>query len=225
MDINNLTAAEREALKQQLVAAEQVEAARIKQERETYKDLVDVTVLEQVKRLQKVSDGLLMAKEAVFDAFDAIVDMKSELFKLRDKQQTHTFTTRDSLTRMVIGYRVNEGWDDTAESGIAKVKEFLKTLAKDDNSAVLVDTVMRLLSRDSKGNLKASKILELDKLAGKLGNEEFTDAIRIIRDAYRPSPTCRFVEVFIREKTDAQWECVPLSISAIDTRKFNSPNV
>jgi hypothetical protein len=218
MDLSKLSVEEKNALKQQFESEERAERERIAAERETYKDLVDATVVEQVKRLQKVSDGLLLAKEAVFDAFGAIVQMKSELFNLREKQQTHTFTTRDGLAQMTIGYRVNEGWDDTADAGIAKVREFLATLARDDNSAVLVETVMRLLSRDAKGNLKASKILELDKLAAKLNNEEFTDAIKIIKDAYRPAPTCRFVDVRVRGEVNEPWQNVPLSISVVDVK-------
>ena len=218
MDISNLTAEERKALKAELDAAEKAVEQRIAAEREAYKDLVDATVMEQIVQLKRVSASLLLAKECVFEAFGAITEMKEGLYNLREKQQTHTFTTRDNLSQMVIGHRVNEGWDDTAEAGIAKVGEFLKTLAKDDNSAALVDTIMRLLAKDKKGNLKASKILELDKLAAKLDNKEFTDAIKIIKDAYRPSPSCRFVEVNIRENANDAWTNVPLSISAIDVK-------
>ena len=43
------------------------------------------------------------------------------------------------------------------------VKEYIKTMAKDENSANLVDTVMSLLAKDRKGALKANKVLELEK--------------------------------------------------------------
>lgn len=48
---------------------------------------------------------------------------------------------------------------------------------------------MGLLSKDRKGNLKAQKVLELEKLAVKSGDEDFLDGIKIIKDAYRPVPT------------------------------------
>jgi hypothetical protein len=110
---------------------------------------------------------------------------------------------------------VNEGWDDTVNTGISKIKTFLQTLAKDDNSAALVETVMRLLSKDRKGNLKASKVLELDKLGAKLGDADFLDGIKIIKDAYRPTPTCKFIDVSIRNEHGV-WLSLPLSMSAIE---------
>ena len=116
---------------------------------------------------------------------------------------------------VTVGNRVYEGWDDTAEAGVEKVKEFLATLARDENSAALVETVMRLLARDRKGNLKASRILELDRLADRVKNAEFADAIRIIKDAYRPTPTCKFVEAAIRDE-HGRWQSIILSMSAMD---------
>ena len=91
----------------------------------------------------------------------------------------------------------------------------LRTLAKDDNSANLVDTVMGLLAKDRKGNLKAQKVLELERLAVKSGNEDFMDGIRIIKDAYRPVPTCQFVEAIVRDENGKE-HAIPLSMSAIE---------
>lgn len=99
--------------------------------------------------------------------------------------------------------------------GVDKVKGYLRTLAKDDNSANLVDTVMGLLAKDRKGNLKAQKVLELERLAVKSGNEDFMDGIRIIKDAYRPVPTCQFVEAIVRDENGKE-HAIPLSMSAIE---------
>lgn len=180
MDLKDLTKEQKQALLMELEAERKAEETRIAAERETYKSLVDTTVKEQVKKLQNVSSIMLDAKNGVFDAFETVIDMKSELYGVRDSQQSHTFTTDDGQISITIGHRVNEGWDDTVNAGISKIKTFLQTLAKDDNSAALVETVMRLLSKDRKGNLKASKVLELDKLGAKMGDAEFLDGIKIM---------------------------------------------
>ena len=86
-----------------------------------------------------------------------------------------------------------------------------------------METILRLLSRDGKGNLKASKILELDKLAARIDDRELIDAIKIIKEAYRPRPTRRFVEVNTRNDTSQPWTNVPLSISAVDHEPEPTP--
>ena len=115
---------------------------------------------------------------------------------------------------ITLGNRVNEGWDDTVEAGIAKVKEYLATLAKDDNSAALVETVMGLLAKDRKGALKANKVLELERLAVKSQNPEFLDGINIIKQAYRPVPTCQFISVKLKDDKGVESQ-LPLSLAAM----------
>jgi hypothetical protein len=215
MNLKDLTQDQKKALLTELEAEQKAEAARVSAERETYKSIVDTTVKEQVTCLKEVSSIMLTAKSKVFDAFETVIDIKGELYGVKDKQQTHSFSTIDGTMTITVGHRVNEGWDDTVNAGITKVQDFLQTLAKDENSAALVETVMRLLSKDRKGNLKASKVLELDKLASKIGDAGLLDGLRIIKDAYRPSPTCKFIEVNIKNEHGV-WQSLPLSMSAID---------
>lgn len=214
MDISNLSKEEKARLKAQLEAEEKAERARIEQERQNYKDLVDQTVVSCVKKLQVLSSDMERLKNEIFSEFDSVIKMKEELFNTKTDRKTNTFSTSDSRMTLTIGNRINEGWDDTVEVGIAKVKRFLNTMAKDDNSAALVETVMSLLAKDRKGALKANKVLELEKLANKTGDKDFIEAIKIIRDAYRPVPTCQFIEVELKDE-EGKPVRLPLSMSAI----------
>ena len=137
MDLSKLTAEERAALKAQLDAEEKVERNRIEQERETYKQLVDVTVKACVTKLQKLSSEMMRNKQEVFNEFAAVINMKNELFKVKGDRQSDTFTTSDGVMRITLGNRVNEGWDDTVEAGVEIVKEYLGTLAKDENLSLI----------------------------------------------------------------------------------------
>ncbi|WP_370789532.1 DUF3164 family protein [Bacteroides nordii] len=214
MDISKLSREEKTALKAQLDAEEKANRERIDRERQNYKDLVDVTVNTSVRKLQELSAQMERLKNEIFSEFDSVIRMKEELFTVKTDRQTNTFTTSDSRKTITIGNRINEGWDDTVEVGIAMVKRYMNTMAKDDNSAALVDTVMSLLAKNRKGALKANKVLELEKLANKTGDKDFIEAIRIIRDAYRPTPTCQFIEVELKDK-EGQTVRLPLSMSAI----------
>jgi hypothetical protein len=215
MNIEQLTREQKAELRRQLEAEEKAEKARVQQERENYKAIVDGWVEETVKKLQNVSSVMMDAKADIFASSETIIQMKNELFNVKSDRKSDTLSTSDGSKTIRIGNRINEGWDDTVGVGVDKVKAYLRTLAKDENSAALVDTVMNLLAKDRKGNLKAQKVLELERLAVKSGNEDFMDGIRIIKDAYRPVPTCQFIEVVIRDENGKE-RALPLSMSAIE---------
>lgn len=214
MDISKLTKEEKARLKQELDAEDKAERARIDRERQNYKDLVDSTVNTSVKKLQELSAQMERLKNEIFSEFDSVIRMKEELFRVKIGRQTDSFTTTDGKKTITIGNRINEGWDDTVEVGISMVKRYMGTMAKDENSAALVDTVMSLLAKNRKGALKANKVLELEKLANKTGDKDFIEAIKIIRDAYRPVPTCQFIEVELKDE-EGNPVRLPLSMSAI----------
>ena len=211
MDINKLSKEEKE----QLYAELSKERNKVQDEREAYKDLVDDTVASCCEKLRSLSATMIRVKQQVFEEFETVISMKNELFKVKGDRQSDTFTSRDGNISITLGNRVNEDWDDTAEAGIEKVKEYLSTLAKDDNSAALVNTVMRLLAKDASGTLKASKVIELEKMATETGNADFIDAINIIRRAYRPRPSCQFITLEVRDDETKSRVKVPLSLSSM----------
>ena len=202
MDLTQLTKEQKAVLKAQLEAEEKAEKARVQNERDTYKELVDATVRSNVRKLQELSAEMERVKAEVFGEFATgefatLIKTKNELFSTKMNRQSDTFTTQDGLMSITLGNRVNEGWDDTVEAGIAKVKEYLATLAKDDNSAAL-----------------ANKVLELERLAVKSQNPDFLDGISIIKQAYRPVPTCQFISVKLKDEKGVESQ-LPLSLSAM----------
>lgn len=214
VNLENLSAEQLAELKAQIENKEKADAERVQRERENYKDLVDATVRSCVSRLQKLSSEMQRIKQETFAEFDTLIKTKDELFKTKSDRNSDTFTTSDGEMSLTLGNRVNEGWDDTVEVGIKKVKEFLTTLAKDDNSAMLVQTVMSLLTKDRKGNLRAAKVLELRKLAEKSNNPDFLDGLKIIEQAYRPQVTCQFIQVEVKDQ-EGKMKKVPLSLSSM----------
>lgn len=214
MNISKLTKEQKEQLLADLKAEKQAEAQRIEQERETYKKLKDETVRDVFGQLQELSQRIVELKELVFQRFNTIIELKDDLYKTKSDRKSDTFSTEDGSISIKLGNRINEGWDDTVDVGIQKVKAFLKTLAKDEESGALVETVMKLLSKDRKGNLKASKVLELEQMASKSRNENFIEGIQIIKEAYRPVPSVQFIEVRYKDENGKEVS-LPLSMSSI----------
>jgi hypothetical protein len=213
VDLSKLTAEQRRNLIAEVKLQEKREKEAIKAERENYKTIVDETVTSVFPILVELSQRIQEVKQFVFGELDAVKQMKGELFGVKQNQQSDTFTTKDGKTSIKLGYRVTDNYDDTHHAGIEKVKTYLGTLAKDEESAALVETIMDLLKKDAKGNLKANRVLELRKMADRIGNDEFSDGITIIENSYIPSRSCNFIEVRFKDN-DGFEHSLPLSISA-----------
>ena len=116
---------------------------------------------------------------------------------------------------MALGYRTNDGWDDTVNVGVDKVKTFIKSLAKDEDSAALTEMVMNLLAKDRKGNLKASRVLQLREIARKSGYPQLIEATDIIQNAYRPVDTRQYISVSYKDDKGVK-QTLPLSLAAME---------
>jgi hypothetical protein len=200
----------------QLKAALASVEAKKEDDRTAYKELVEQTVPKAIFKLALASEVLSNAKTEAFQYFEDILKLKAEVFGVKEKQQSHTFSFEGGEVQ--IGYRINDGWDDTVNAGIAKVENFISSLAKDPETAALVDMVFNLLKKDAKGNLKGSRVLELQKLTAKFNNEEFTDGVDIISKAYKPVRSVWFVEASLIDENKNKTP-IPLSMSAVDFSK------
>lgn len=199
----------------EMQAAEE-KAAEEKKMREDYRTMVDEAIDALMPDLKDISESLTSYKKKVFGEFKAILELKGEMFRLNDKvldNQSHTFTNTECTKRIVLGNYVTDGYLDTADDGIAKVKEYISSLAKDDDSRALVSMVMRLLAKDAKGTLKASRIIQLRKMAEESGSAEFIDGVKIIEDAYQPQVSRLFLKAYTKNPDTGAWEQIPLGMT------------
>jgi hypothetical protein len=187
--------------------------ARAKSDREQYRQLVNDEVINSIPRLLAVSRALTKNKKRVFDNFSAILDMKSDVMKLtRDNQKTHTFTDTEGKYRLTLGMYMLDGYDDTVEDGIAMVKEYITSLASDEKTKGLVEMVLKLLSKDTQGNLKASRVMQLRKLADESGSDRFVEGVKIIEESYRPTPSTTFLRAEMKNDKGT-WVSIPLGMT------------
>ena len=200
----------------QLKAALAAQETKKDEDREAYKELVEQTVPKAIFKLCFASEVLSNAKTEAFQYFEDILKLKAEVYGIKEKQQSHTFSFDGGEVQ--IGYRITDGWDDTVNAGVAKVEKYISSLAKDPETAALVDMVFNLLKKDAKGNLKGSRVLELQKLTAKFNNEEFTDGVDIISKSYKPVRSVWFVEAALIDENKNKTP-IPLSMSSVDFSK------
>ncbi|WP_042369746.1 DUF3164 family protein [Bacteroides neonati] len=215
MDVSNLTKAQRLELKAQLEAEERAEEANLQRERQSYNAMRDEFVTRTFQSLKQLSGCMQEQKQTIFEESAELDTMQQRLFKVKMDRKSRTLTHSDGRISIKVGNRLNDGWDDSVEIGIEKVREYLATLATDEKSARLVNAITSLLAKDQKGTLKANKVLELEKMANESKDDTFLEGLRIIKEAYRPVPTCQFVEVKYKDENDVE-RSLPLSMSAMD---------
>ena len=200
-----------EAFKEELAAKRAKEQA--KRDREAYKELVDETIEDAIPNLQAVSDCIKTVKNGVLNDFRRVIEMKSEVLKLKkDGQRSDTFTNSAGDKRITIGVYTTDGYRDTVEDGIAIVKEYIEGLASDEKTKALVKMVLRLLARDAKGTLKASRVVQLRKIAEETGSERFMEGVQIIEEAYQPAISKQFIRAEVKNDNGA-WIAIPLGMT------------
>lgn len=183
-----------------------------RQNRETYRQLIDELIESCFPRLQQVSSTLSQVKGEVLQAFQKAIEMKRDIFEVAENQYTHTFTNSDGSKRIMVGVYTTDDYRDTVNEGIAIVKDAIIGMAKDDESKTLVEAILKLLSKDQKGNLKASRVLQLRQLAEKIGNTRLLEGVRIIEESYQPQVTKTFVRAEYKNEHGA-WVNVPLGMT------------
>ncbi len=210
-----MTAQERqeyEAFK--VMMARKAAEAKRKSDREAYTALVDETIAAVMPELTKISEAIAQKKTAAAEAFRGALEMKAELFGVKDDQQSHTFTNSEGTMRITIGHYMLDNYRDTVNEGIAMVKTYIESQARDDASRALVKAILRLLSRDEAGNLKASRVLQLQKMAEETGDERFIEGVRIIQESYQPTPSKDYIRAAVRDESGA-WVPIPLSMTDV----------
>ena len=210
-----MTAEERQEFEAYKLAKEKKAAeAKRKSDREAYTALVDETIAAVMPELTNISEAIAQKKPAAAEAFRGALEMKAELFGVKDDQQSHTFTDSEGTMRITIGHYMLDNYRDTVNEGIAMVKTYIESQARDDASRALVKAILRLLSRDEAGNLKASRVLQLQKMAEETGDERFIEGVRIIQESYQPTPSKDYIRAAVRDESGA-WVAIPLSMTDV----------
>ena len=188
---------------------------RDKELRDTYAQLVDDEIDAATDMLTQLSTDMATIKETVMSNFRSVIDMKTETLGLSKPQgqYTHTFTNSDSTRRITLGNYTIDSYRDTVEDGIQLVTTYIQSLARDQDSQALVKAVMQLLSRNSKGQIKASRVLQLRKIAEEVGDPQFIRGVQIIQDSYQPEISRSFVRLEVKDPSTQTWTIVPLNIS------------
>lgn len=215
MITENMTEEERREYEEfRAMKAKKAAEEKNRQMREQYLSMVDEQIDASIEELERLSGQISATKSRVMDNFKAVLELKREVIQTRDfdAQRSHTFTNSEGTKRITIGVYTLDGYADTAEDGIQKVKDYITSLARDENSQMLVSAVLKLLSKNQQGMLKASRVIQLRKMAEQSGSEEFMEGVRIIEESYRPVPSKTFIRADIKGD-NGEWKPISLGVT------------
>lgn len=196
IDITQLTDEQKKALQNQLKADEKAKKDKKAQDLKALEELAEESVPKSFDLLKQASETLINAKAQIFRNFENYLKLKIETMGIRAKsQQSHTITHGKHSIK--LGYRITDGYTDDAGYGLEMVHRFLGSLAKDDNSQKLVNSLLRLLQRNSKGDLDSKKVLELKQIADRdFPDTDFSKGMDIIQNSYKPKMSKWFIEAW-----------------------------
>lgn len=213
MDVSKLTPEQKQELLKELEQQQAEKKRKIKEEREALKELTDESIDAAFKIIEPLSKELSGRKKQIHDIFSQVINTKFEVYDIKEDQQSHTFTNKAGTKRIVIGYHVVDNYDDTMNAGIEKVRDFLGSLGRDDNSKWLVKTVFKLLAKDQKGNLNPRNVMQLENMAQDKGDENFIDGVEIIKNAYSPVKSKQYIVASVRDEKTNAWKNIPLGMT------------
>ena len=213
LDFKNMTDEQKANLKKQILEEEAKEKAERKAKVEGYKSLVDETVIKAMEKVKGISNQITTIKKEVFDDFKSILELKAELYGVKENQQSHTFTTTDGKISITLGYRMLDSFDDTVHAGIEKVKNYIYETVQEENTHLL-EIVNLLLKKDKNGNLKASRVMELEKIAGNINDTELSEGVQIIKEAWKPQKSKTFIEAYYKDENGNKIN-IPLSMTTV----------
>lgn len=194
MDIKDLTPEQKQELLNQLEAEKTTEKQKREANIKTLKDMVDTEVGVLAPQLVDFAKKQTNIIDRVFKSFEAVISLKNELYGVKEKQASHTFTSRDGNASIVVGYNEIIGFDGTQGAGIAKIKEVIASLSSgDENREILTDLLNTFMKADKNGNLNPTRVAELVSKKDKVKNPLFAEGVDIIVNAQFKTRTTQYV--------------------------------
>ena len=211
INLADLTPTQIEELAKKLKEKRQTEKEKRAADLKALEELASEALPKSMEKLKEASRIVAEAKKEVFSHFSDYLKMKISTIGIKSNQQSHTITYGNQ--KVILGYRVSDGYTDEANYGIAMVHKYIQERAKDDNSKMLVKSLLRLLQKNGKGDLDSKKVLELRQIANDYPDSDLDKGVEIIQSSYKPKMSKWFIEAYETDSAGVE-KSIPLSITS-----------
>ncbi|GAQ15460.1 hypothetical protein MODO_3156 [Myroides odoratimimus] len=182
IDLGQLTSAQIKDLQQQIEAKRKEDTEREKRNKAALVDLTEDVVDKHIDNFVGLQGDLNRSILNLFDDAKAIIDARAEVYgnKKRD-QESHTLTKRDGTASIKMGWNIKPTFDGTESEGIAKIKEYMSSLAGDEqNEKIMMEFLNTFLKTDAQGNYNPQLVRKLNEKREVANSKLFDDGMDII---------------------------------------------
>lgn len=181
MNLDKLSPQEKRELMAQLHQEEKEKKEKLKQDKESFKDLTKLFVKKNIDQLVDFKKIVEKQVNQLFEDYNVIKELKQSVYGPSD-QDSHTSTLQDGSASITIGHNVSIKFNGNESAGLKKINEYLNSLASDEeNFNKLKKAINIYLKRNPKtGDLSPSKIIELNSLRKDFNSELFDEGLDII---------------------------------------------
>ncbi len=190
----DLSPEQRTLFLQEAKALAKAEKAKKQDNYNAFKELTAEFIARNINPLLDLHTLNEKAILSLFKDFEPILAIRKDLYG--DKpQDSYTSTLQDGSQSITIGYNVIISFDGTESEGVQKIKNYLGTLASDDDNAKKLSASLNLLLKPNgkTGMLKPNVVLQLKVLRDQYNNEDFDEGIEIIEKAQIFNRTTQYV--------------------------------
>lgn len=196
IDLEQLSPEQLTALQHQLEAKKREEAEQAKRNKAALTELTEEVVDSHIDNFVGIQGDLNESIKALFDDAQTIIDARVEAYGNKKREQdSHTLTKRDGSASIKIGWNIKPTFDGTEAEGIAKVKEYMGSLAGDDkNEQIMMSFLNTFLKTDVQGNYNPQLVRKLNEKREIANSKLFDDGMDIIEASIIDIRTSMFVK-------------------------------
>ncbi|MDM1033793.1 hypothetical protein HX017_15345 [Myroides marinus] len=182
IDLGQLTPAQIKALQQQIEAKRKEDADKEKRNKAALVDLTEDVVDKHIDNFVGLQGDLNQSILNLFDDAKTIIDARAEVYgNKKREQESHTLTKRDGTASIKMGWNMKPTFDGTESEGIAKIKEYMSSLAGDEkNEQIMMEFLNTFLKTDAQGNYNPQLVRKLNEKREVANSKLFDDGMDII---------------------------------------------
>ncbi|WP_264522169.1 DUF3164 family protein [Flavobacterium sp. N1994] len=198
IDIKNLSAEDRKALKAQLAQEDKAEKEERRANVQALKDMGLEFLNTNIDSLALAQSEMETNVASIFKNMSSYIDLKAKIYGL-DKldQDSHTITHPDGNCSITIGYNAGISFDGTETAGVQKIMDYITALSgneEDENAMKLAKAVKFFLKPNLKtGMLNPGRIIQLNQMRKDFNSPEFDEGMDIIIDAQNKTKGSTYV--------------------------------
>lgn len=226
--LKNMSDAERRELSQALQEQQKKEEAGKQRALAKWEEKRDEFISQAIGKVKSLQNDLQLFKLYAFEVTEAL---QAELMQLKNSkrlsQSNYFFVNADSTMKVEVNTHYRPEYGETLNIGIGKMHDWIEsTIKKADKKLAVV--VQKALSKDSKGEYNANKLMELISLEKEINDPLFSEACDDLRSSFKKG-TSNVYMIFrhkvrtiseageVREvlSTDGKWKRLTLQFSEL----------